>query len=59
MNAPAVTTVYLLLDPAGVLLRTEVVDDWDALHRLDREARKIGGLLVPVHGARDYRRTAP
>lgn len=52
-----IVTVYLLLDPAGALLRTEAVSEWDAIEKLDREAREIGGLLVPLLGARDYRRT--
>lgn len=56
-GAASSVTVYLLLDPSGAMLRTEVVSGWDALEKLDREAREIGGLLVPLLGARDYRRT--
>ncbi len=60
-DRPRFTSMFLLFDPAGELLCSETVSgwnpaEWDAIERLDRRAREIGGILVPIHGARDYRR---
>ncbi len=62
-DRPQFVSAFLLFDGAGTLLRTEVVAGWDpvgwdAIEQMDREGREIGGLLVPSHGVRDYRRPA-
>ncbi len=50
-----IRSVYLLLDTDGQLVRTAVVNNWDDLHALDREARDIRGMLAPLNVSRDYR----
>ncbi len=52
---PTLLGVWLLFGPNGLLVQAFFVDNDQVAGDAEDAARRIGGVLVPVYGARDHR----